>query len=79
MGFFLLLSSLSSEGLLISLAQLVNGVATLQCQESFLNGTAPCSLSLEGLPLPEFQANCKSAECIVASEDLFNGTNGEFR
>lgn len=65
----------ANNALITSLAQLVNGMSKLKCQDAFPNGTAACGLILEGLPLPEIQANCRSAECIVPSEDIFNGTN----
>ena len=61
----------------------MNGVATLNCQDTLANGTAACALTLEGLPVSALEANCKSAECLrsatLNSTDMFNGTNGEFK
>ena len=66
----------ANNGLVSGLINLVNGKAELICTPGAAGEqTAPCTLTLQGLPINEIQANCQAAECIVAEDNGFSGSN----
>jgi ABC-type multidrug transport system ATPase subunit/ABC-type multidrug transport system permease subunit len=65
----------ANNGLIASLATLVNGKAELICTPGAANEPAPCTLKLAGLPINEIEAQCQASECIVPEDNGFNGSN----
>ncbi|KAL4534698.1 hypothetical protein Ndes2526A_g05580 [Nannochloris sp. 'desiccata'] len=66
----------ANNALVSSLINLVNGKAELVCTPGAAEDqTAPCILKLQGLPINEIQANCQAAECILAEDNGFSGSN----